>query len=100
MLQAWRDYCTHTRAVLLQVRAERGRLVLVNESIALENEEPASLGRNRNGIGATEMAKHVIVGAGAVGSATGLLLAERGEQVRIVTRRGSGPDHAGIEKVA
>src|SRR5262245_33197851 len=47
----------------------------------------------------TEMAKHVIVGAGAVGSATALLLAERGEQVRIVTRRGSGPDHPGIEKV-
>jgi nucleoside-diphosphate-sugar epimerase len=46
------------------------------------------------------MAKHVIVGAGAVGSATALLLAERGEQVRIVTRHGSGPDHAGIEKVA
>jgi len=46
------------------------------------------------------MAKHVIVGAGAVGSATAHLLAERGEQVRIVTRHGSGPDHPGIEKVA
>lgn len=46
------------------------------------------------------MAKHVIVGAGAVGSAAALLLAERGEQVRIVTRHGSGPDHPGIEKVA
>jgi nucleoside-diphosphate-sugar epimerase len=46
------------------------------------------------------MAKHVIVGAGAVGSATALLLAERGEQVRIVTRHGSGPDHPGVEKVA
>jgi nucleoside-diphosphate-sugar epimerase len=46
------------------------------------------------------MAKHVIVGAGAVGSATALLLAERGEQVRIVTRHGSGPDHAAIERVA
>jgi nucleoside-diphosphate-sugar epimerase len=46
------------------------------------------------------MAKHVIVGAGAVGSATALLLAERGEQVRIVTRHGSGPDHPAIEKVA
>jgi nucleoside-diphosphate-sugar epimerase len=46
------------------------------------------------------MAKHVIVGAGAVGSATALLLAERGEQVRIVTRRGSGPEHAGIERIA
>ena len=46
------------------------------------------------------MAKHVIVGAGAVGSAAALLLAESGEQVRIVTRRGSGPDHAGIDRVA
>src|SRR5215470_11094908 len=36
------------------------------------------------------MAKHVIVGAGAVGSATALLLAERG----------GGPDHPGVEKVA
>ena len=46
------------------------------------------------------MAKHVIVGAGGVGSETALLLAERGEQVRIVTRHGSGPDHPAIEKVA
>jgi nucleoside-diphosphate-sugar epimerase len=46
------------------------------------------------------MAKHVIVGAGGVGSATALLLAERGEQVRIVTRHGSGPDHPAIEQVA
>ena len=34
---------------------------------------------------------HVIVGAGPVGSATALLLAERGEQVRIVTRSGHRP---------
>jgi nucleoside-diphosphate-sugar epimerase len=46
------------------------------------------------------MAQHVIVGAGAVGSATALLLAERGEQVRIVTRRGSGPQHPAVERVA
>src|SRR5215472_14245902 len=46
------------------------------------------------------MAKHVIVGAGAVGSAAALLLAERGEQVRLVTRHGSGPRHAGIELIA
>ena len=38
-----------------------------------------------------EMSEHVIVGAGAVGSAAALLLAERGEHVRIVSRRGSGP---------
>lgn len=46
------------------------------------------------------MALHVIVGAGPVGSATATLLAERGEQVRLVTRRGSGPEHPGIERVA
>jgi nucleoside-diphosphate-sugar epimerase len=46
------------------------------------------------------MAKHVIVGAGAVGSAAALLLAERGEQVRIITRHGSGPDHPGVERMA
>lgn len=46
------------------------------------------------------MSKHVIVGAGAVGSAAALLLAERGEQVTIVTRRGGGPDHPAIERVA
>ncbi len=43
---------------------------------------------------------HVIVGAGPVGTATALLLAERGEQVRIVTRRGTGPQAPGIELVA
>lgn len=46
------------------------------------------------------MSTHVIVGAGAVGSATAALLAERGEQVRIVTRRGGGPEHPAIERVA
>ena len=46
------------------------------------------------------MALHVIVGAGAVGTATANLLAERGEQVRIVTRHGSGPEHPAIERVA
>jgi len=46
------------------------------------------------------MAKHVVIGAGAVGSATALLLAERGEQVRIVTRHGSGPQHPAIERIA
>lgn len=46
------------------------------------------------------MSVHVIVGAGAVGSATALLLADRGEQVKIVSRRGSGPQHPAIERVA
>jgi nucleoside-diphosphate-sugar epimerase len=46
------------------------------------------------------MSLHVIVGAGPVGSATASLLAERGEQVRVVTRHGSGPQHPAIERVA
>jgi len=46
------------------------------------------------------MSEHVIVGAGAVGSATALLLAERGEHVRVISRRGTGPDHAAIERIA
>jgi nucleoside-diphosphate-sugar epimerase len=40
------------------------------------------------------MALHVIVGSGPVGSATARELLTRGEQVRVVTRRGTGPDGA------
>jgi nucleoside-diphosphate-sugar epimerase len=46
------------------------------------------------------MAAHVIVGAGAVGTATARLLAERGEQVRMISRSGSGPEHPAIERIA
>jgi nucleoside-diphosphate-sugar epimerase len=46
------------------------------------------------------MSEHVIVGAGAVGTAAALLLAGRGDHVRLVTRRGSGPRHPGIELAA
>jgi nucleoside-diphosphate-sugar epimerase len=46
------------------------------------------------------MALHVIVGAGPVGTATATLLAERGEQVRVVTRSGGGPAHRNVERVA
>ncbi len=45
------------------------------------------------------METHLIVGAGPVGSATALLLAEDGDRVLLVSRSGSGPDHPGIEKV-
>jgi nucleoside-diphosphate-sugar epimerase len=45
------------------------------------------------------MSLHVIVGAGPVGSSVARLLAERGEQVRIVTRSGSGPESPAIERV-
>ena len=43
---------------------------------------------------------HVIVGAGATRSATARLLADSGEQVRVITRRGSGPVHPRIDRVA
>lgn len=46
------------------------------------------------------MSTHVIVGAGPVGTATATLLADRGEHVRVITRRGTGPDHPGIERIA
>lgn len=44
------------------------------------------------------MGLHVIVGAGPVGSGAATLLRDRGERVRMVTRRGSGID--GVEAVA
>lgn len=46
------------------------------------------------------MSLHVVIGAGPVGSATARLLAERGEEVRLLTRSGGGPEHAGIDRVA
>jgi nucleoside-diphosphate-sugar epimerase len=42
--------------------------------------------------------RHVIVGAGPVGTATARLLAERGAHVVVVTRSGSGPEHELIER--
>ncbi|MFC8526349.1 NAD-dependent epimerase/dehydratase family protein [Nocardia sp. NPDC057227] len=46
------------------------------------------------------MSLHVVVGAGPVGTATALLLAERGERVRLLTRGGAGPEHPAVERVA
>ncbi|WP_328423536.1 NAD-dependent epimerase/dehydratase family protein [Micromonospora sp. NBC_00389] len=46
------------------------------------------------------MALHVIVGTGPVGTATARLLAERGERVRVISRRGAGPEHPSIERIA
>ncbi len=47
------------------------------------------------------MSLHVIVGAGPVGAATARQLADQDEQVRIITRRGGGPEGVpGIERVA
>lgn len=44
--------------------------------------------------------KHVVVGAGPIGSGVARVLAEGGHQVSVVTRSGSGPEMAGIERVA
>jgi nucleoside-diphosphate-sugar epimerase len=46
------------------------------------------------------MSLHVIVGAGPVGSAVATQLAARGETVRLITRSGTGPEHAAITCVA
>lgn len=43
---------------------------------------------------------HVVVGAGAVGTAVAGLLADAGHAVRVVTRSGSGPAREGVELVA
>ncbi|MFJ9947338.1 NAD-dependent epimerase/dehydratase family protein [Kitasatospora sp. NPDC091207] len=43
---------------------------------------------------------HVVVGAGPTGTATARRLAESGGAVRLVTRRGTGPEHPGIERIA
>ena len=44
------------------------------------------------------MSKHVVVGAGSIGTATAVLLAERGEEVVVVSRSGSGPTHPAITR--
>jgi nucleoside-diphosphate-sugar epimerase len=46
------------------------------------------------------MDRHVIVGAGAVGTLTAHRLVGLGHEVRVVTRSGSGPDLAGVERTA
>ena len=41
--------------------------------------------------------RHLVVGAGPVGSTTAIRLAELGHHVTVLTRSGSGPNHEGIE---
>ena len=43
---------------------------------------------------------HLVVGAGSVGSALANLLAEDGQEVIVVTRSGSGPNHKNIKRIA
>ena len=44
-------------------------------------------------------ANHIVVGAGAVGTATARLLADSGKYVTIISRSGSGPEHPRIDRV-
>lgn len=46
------------------------------------------------------MSVHVVTGAGPIGTATARLLAASGERVRVITRRGGGPEHPLVERVA
>ena len=46
------------------------------------------------------MSQHVVVGAGPIGTAVARLLADRGENVRMVTRSGGGPEHPLVERIA
>ncbi|OLF10748.1 NAD-dependent epimerase/dehydratase family protein [Actinophytocola xanthii] len=46
------------------------------------------------------MTFHVVVGAGPTGRATALELAETGDEVLLVSRRGTGPTHARVRPVA
>lgn len=43
---------------------------------------------------------HVIIGRGATATAAALLLAESGDQVRMVSRTGAGPSHSLITRIA
>jgi nucleoside-diphosphate-sugar epimerase len=43
---------------------------------------------------------HVIIGRGATANAAALLLAESGDQVRVVSRSGGGPAHSRITRIA
>ena len=46
------------------------------------------------------MSHHVVVGSGPIGTAVASQLANRGDDVVVVTRSGSGPDHPRVRRVA
>src|SRR5690349_112232 len=75
------------RAVLLHCVVARAMMV--------ETRAPLSLSETRS----TPMhTVHVVTGAGPVGSTVAQQLADAGEQVRLLTRSGSGPEHALIDR--
>lgn len=45
------------------------------------------------------MSLHVIVGAGPVGSTLARQLADAGNEVRVLTRSGGGPEHPGVDRI-
>ncbi|GAA2135131.1 NAD-dependent epimerase/dehydratase family protein [Glycomyces algeriensis] len=46
------------------------------------------------------MAERIVIGAGATGAAAARRFAANGDRVRVITRSGSGPEAAGIERIA
>jgi nucleoside-diphosphate-sugar epimerase len=46
------------------------------------------------------MSEYLVVGAGATGGSVARLLAEQDNEVRLITRSGSGPDHPLISRIA
>jgi nucleoside-diphosphate-sugar epimerase len=46
------------------------------------------------------MATYLIVGAGAIGTVVAEELAHQGHSVRVLSRRGTGPEHESIERIA
>jgi nucleoside-diphosphate-sugar epimerase len=47
-----------------------------------------------------QMGRHVIIGAGTIGSALAVKLADEGREVAVVSRRGAAPRHDGVSGVA
>jgi nucleoside-diphosphate-sugar epimerase len=46
------------------------------------------------------MVRHAIVGAGPIGRETARLLAERGDEVRLISRSGTSAAHSGVDAIA
>ena len=46
------------------------------------------------------MSTYLVVGAGAIGTVVATQLADQGAAVRLLSRRGAGPEHPLIERVS
>jgi nucleoside-diphosphate-sugar epimerase len=68
--------------------------------LSKESDSRRKLGMSMNGTdGFQGRERHVVVGAGPVGTAVARILSDQGTPVRLVTRSGSGPDQPGVERV-